>query len=247
MSFTPITRNPVYQQVAVQIRDWMGSAILRGELTTGDPLPTERELSESYGVSRASIREALRVLQAQGLVTGSGSTTRTTVADGTSGALRDALGHLLLLQRVSLEDFVELRCVLEVAALRRAASSPDERQLDAARRALEEMTSPGVSVEAFDAADVRFHLSLTAASGNPAIQMVMLAIRGSIAEHLLEALRVVSDQQATFRRLNGEHKAILAAVASGDGDRAAALVQRHIESFYRRVAQQTGATGRRSA
>jgi GntR family transcriptional repressor for pyruvate dehydrogenase complex len=248
VSFTPVKRSPVYQQVAAQIRDWLGSAILTGELQAGDPLPTEREFSDSFGVSRASIREALRVLQAQGLVNGSGSTTRTTVAEGTGGALGDALGHLLLLQRASLKDFVGLRCVLESAALKAAASPPDERQLDPARRALEEMSSPGISVDAFDAADVRFHLALAAASGNAAIHLVMLALRESIAEHLLDTLRAVPDQPATFQRLTKEHNEILAAVASGHGDRAAALVQQHIQRFYRQAAPATpGRNGRRPA
>lgn len=233
MSFEPIVRSPVYQQVADRIRDWLGSAILRGELAPGDSLPTERELSESFGVSRTSVREALRALQAQGLVIGSGSTSRTIVADGTGGALRDALGHLLLLQRVSFADFVQLRCVLESAAVKRAAERADQRQLDEARRALDAMTEPGVSIDAFDAADVRFHLALTAASGNDAIHLVMLAVRESIAEHLLEALRAVSDQKATLRRLTKEHRAILAAVESGEGERAATMVRKHIEGFYR--------------
>lgn len=189
-------------------------------------------------MSRTSIREALRSLQAQGLVVGSGSTSRTTVADGTGDALRDAFGHLLLLQRVSLSDFIELRCVLEVAALERAARRPDQRQLDAARQELEQMRDLGIGVEAFDAADVRFHLALTAASGSAAIHLVMLAVRESIAGHLLEGLRAAPDQEATLRRLTREHAAILEATEAGDGVRAAVLVRKHIEAFYRRAVPQ---------
>lgn len=237
MSFTPVTRNPVYLQVAAQLRDWLGASIMAGELAVGDPLPTERELAHSFGVSRASIREALRVLQTQGLIQGSGSSTRATVADGTAGALRDALGHLLLLQRVSLDEYVELRCVLEGAAVERAAATEQDRSLGPAYRALEEMAACGADLESFHAADVRFHLALAAASGNTAIHLVMLALRESIAEHLLQALRSLPDPEQVLRRLNEEHSAILRAVVSGEGNRAAALVRAHIEGFYRRGAE----------
>jgi DNA-binding FadR family transcriptional regulator len=233
MSFTGIDRNPAYLQVAEQIRE----AILDGSLAAGSPLATERELCLQFGVSRTTVREALRALQAQGLVSGGGSTStvRTTVATGpTSGPLRDALRHLMQLQRVSLRDLVELRCAIEGAALSRAASDGDSDRLEEARQALAEMGTPGLSAEDFDAADVRFHVALVAASGNEALHLVMLAVRESVATHLLEALAGLKDRKPTFRALRTEHAAILAAVESGDGDRASELVQQHILGFYGR-------------
>ena len=74
MTFRGVVRTPVYMQVAAQIRE----AILDGRFGPGDSLPTERDLSTQFGVSRASVREALRALQAQGLITAEGRTTRTT-------------------------------------------------------------------------------------------------------------------------------------------------------------------------
>ena len=64
MEFRHVARSLVYPQVADQIR----AAIIEGELGPGEPLPTERRLCDQLGVSRASVREALRSLQAQGLV-----------------------------------------------------------------------------------------------------------------------------------------------------------------------------------
>ena len=93
------------------------------------PLPPERELSERFGVSRTTVREALRALQAQGLVVAGGPTVplRVTHPEALStGALSEGLGHLLRLGRVPLLDLVELRCALEGEALRRAARTrPD--------------------------------------------------------------------------------------------------------------------------
>jgi GntR family transcriptional regulator, transcriptional repressor for pyruvate dehydrogenase complex len=231
MAFTGIDRNPAYLQVADQIR----RAILDGSLAPGEPLATEREMCRQFGVSRTTVREALRALQAQGLVSGGGttSTVRSTVATGpTSAPLRDALQHLVQLERVSLSDLVELRCALEGAALARAATDADPARLAEAREALEIMGRPGVSAEDFDAADVRFHVALVAASGNEALHLVMLAVRESVASHLLQALSGVRDTRSTLRALHAEHAAVLEAVEAGDGQRASELVRRHISGFY---------------
>jgi DNA-binding FadR family transcriptional regulator len=97
------------------------------------------------------------------------------------------------------------------------------------------MRDPGIGIEDFDEADVRFHVALARASGNEAMHVVMQALRGAAARHLLEALRSLSDPRRTLRRLTREHEAILAAVAGGDGERAATLVDEHIRGFYRTV------------
>ena len=228
-AFREIVRNPVYTQVAEQLRE----AILAGRLRPGEPVPTERELAETFGVSRASVREALRALQAQGLITAAGSPTRSLVASAVDVPAQDALVNLLRLNGVSLGDLVELRCVLESAAVRAAAERREPELLGDARRALDDMNGGRVGIEEFDEADVRFHVALARASGNEAMHLVMTALRGAAARHLLEALRARRDPERTLRRLAREHEAILAAVQAGVGDVAAELVERHIRGFYR--------------
>jgi GntR family transcriptional repressor for pyruvate dehydrogenase complex len=227
--FNEIIRSPVYLQVAEQLRE----AILSGELAPGEPLPTERALSETFGASRASVREALRVLEAQGLIAGSGAPAPAVVAPEAVSPARDALVAMLRLNRVELDDLVELRCVLESAALAQAARKPDGDRLAEAREALEEMSDPDIGIEAFDDADVRFHAALVRASGNEAMHLVMRALRDPVFRHLLAALRARRDPRRVLRRLVREHTAILEAVESGEGERAAELVDEHIRSFYR--------------
>lgn len=226
--FVTVVRAPVYLQVAEQLR----TAILDGHFAPGDALPTERELAESFGASRASIREALRALQAQGLIVGGPAPARATVAEPYDRAARDAVVALLRADRVPLPDLVEFRCVLEAAALRRAARHADDERLAEAREALAEMQDPAIPIEDFDTADVRFHVSLVRASGNEAMHLVMLALREPVAHHLLAALRADEAAAQTLRHLVAEHEAILQAVEAGQGDRAAELVERHIRSFY---------------
>jgi DNA-binding FadR family transcriptional regulator len=242
MEFRQIARNPVYRQVADQIR----AAILEGDLGPGDPLPTERELCEQLGVSRASVREALRSLQAQGLVAGGGnSPARTVVSEGLAGPLKEALTHLVRLQRVPLADLVDLRCVLEAAAVRSAADRRGLEHFDEARQALQQMLVPGTSVEDFDSADVRFHIALVRSSGNEAMHLVMQAVREVVARHLLEALTASPDLPAVLSRLAAEHKQILGAIEDGNGARAADLVQRHIMGFYQQATSSSGDGARR--
>lgn len=222
-------RAPVYVQIAAQLRE----AILGGSLAAGQPLPTERELAESFGASRASIREALRSLEAQGLIVGGGAPAPAVVAREFDRPAREALVSLLRLNRVDLADLIDFRCLLETAAVRRAARRGDGGRLTEAQAALEAMQAPDISIESFDEADVRFHVSLVRASGSEAMHLVMLALRDPVAGHLLDALRSEPDAFATLRRLTREHARILAAVEAGDGDRAARLVERHIRGFYR--------------
>jgi DNA-binding FadR family transcriptional regulator len=226
--FNAVSRSPLYLLVAGQIRE----AILAGELAPGDPLPTERELSEAFGVSRASVREALRALEAQGLVASGGSPARTLVAEGAGGHARDALVTLLRLNQVGAADLMEFRSVVEAAGLARAARRRDPGCLAEARQALEDMRRPGVEIEAFDEADVRFHVALVRGSGSEAMHLVMQALREAVARNLLDYLRAQRDLAGTLARLVAEHAAILEAVERGKPRRAAELVEAHIRSFY---------------
>ena len=243
MAFGEVDRKPLYLQVAEQIRE----AILRGDLAPGARLPTERELGDTFGVSRASVREALRSLQAHGLISGAGriAPSRTVVRLGELDSLQEAIVHLLKLQRVPFADLVELRTAVEAAALRRAAERADgvaaEDRLAGARRALERMHASGVGVEDFHDADVAFHLALVGASGNQAMQLVMGAVRDTVAALLLDVLRSLGPrrQRQTLHTLTAQHAAILEAVESKDPDRSEALVRSHIVDFYSSLAPPT--------
>jgi DNA-binding FadR family transcriptional regulator len=233
MAFASVVRQPVYVQVADQIRE----AILSGELAAGTVLPAERELCEQFGVSRTTVREALRALQAQSLVVPGGPTEPLRVAAPeavSQGPLRDALLHLLRLGGVPLADLVDLRAALESAAAARAAAARPRPDLAAARAELARMQDGAVDVRTFEEADVRFHLALVAASGNAALHLVMLAVRDSMAAHLLAALDALDDPRPVLRRLAREHAAILAAIEDGDAQRAQRLVRDHVVGFYQR-------------
>ena len=227
--FRPVTRTPLSLLVSRQIRD----AIVSGELVVGSELPSEKELTQRFAVSRSTIREALRILQAQGLLSGGDtvSTSRPRVSGELSlGAASEALENVLRLGQVPLPDLIELRLLLEAAALETVPR--DAPGLEDAHRELELMRRPGIDVSVFHDADVRFHITLAAAGGNSAVPLVMNVLRHAIASHLLETLDALPDPARTLARLTGEHAAILAAVEAGDGARARRLLRSHVEDFY---------------
>jgi len=231
MASQELERRPVYEQVAHHLRE----QILTGELAPGTPLPPERELCERFGVGRTTIREALRSLQTKGLAVASGPTSplRVVAPDAlTTEPLRDTLVHLLRLGRVPLDDLIGLRRALEGAGAADAAVRDPKPDLTAARDQIAFQRAAGTDLEAFETADIRFHLELVRASGNEALTIVMLAVRDAIAAVLLETLRALDDPAPTVAQLIREHEAILQAVIDGDAEAARRLSGDHLTRFY---------------
>ncbi len=226
--FQQLTRQTAYEQVAERIR----AAILDKTLGADDQLPPERDLATQFGVSRTTLREALRHLQAEGLLAPRGRTSPMRAADPAAALsrFREALSNVVQLRDVSLSDLLELRLAIETAALLRAAQSPVVERLAEARAALVAMSNPRVSQAAFYEADVAFHAALVAASGNQALWLVMLAVKDSMRHHLDQTMRGRS-----FAKLRpqvvAEHEHLLSAVEAGDSKLIAALLRKHLE-FY---------------
>jgi len=148
-----------------------------------------------------------------------------------SSAAALAMENAMRLGGVPLRDLVEVRVVVEGAAVE-AAAGASAVALEDARDALAAMKTSVLDIDSFRAADLRFHRSLAAASGNAAFPLVMGVLRTAIASHLGEALLKERDVAATMRTLAREHEAIFNAVARGHGARARTLVTTHIRTFY---------------
>lgn len=226
--FQNVATSSIYEQVADQIRE----KILNHSLSSGQPLPPERALAEQFGVSRATVREALRHLQAQGLLAPRGRTSSMEAANPDAAVARfcEALTHVVKLQDVSLPELIELRVAIEATAYARAARAPIAAHLAEARVALAAMAEPAVSPAEFYQADVAFHVALVAASGNQALSLVMRAVKDSIHLHLDEAMRGRSFKSVR-QQVTDEHAAILRAIERGNAKLAPALLRSHLE-FY---------------
>ncbi|MEV0678843.1 FCD domain-containing protein [Actinosynnema sp. NPDC050436] len=228
-----------YAAVLRHVEDQLAS----GRLGVGGQLPAERQLAEQLGLSRPTVREAIRVLQALGVVrsgVGSGPAAGTTVIADPAGGLGTALRLHLATRRLPLADLVGTRVMIEGHSARAAALAPDPAELDRAAALLDRMDHPDLDADAFHQLDADFHVALTAAAGNAVNTAVMAALRDAIHTTVLDAVAALPDWPRTATRLRREHRAVLRAVRAGDGDTAANRVTRHVEGFYREWARHAG-------
>lgn len=222
-------------QVVLQ---WVDGQILDGRLAVGDTLPAERELARMLTVSRAAVREAVRTLEAQGVVrssVGAGGAGGTTVTAVPSGALGRLLRLHVALANFPLPDVVEVRIALEVLSVRLAAQHATPEHLTAMRELLDTMADPQIEREHFNDCDTRLHVMLASAAGNHLARDFTAAIRESMRLPILDRFRTVGEWTEVADKLREDHEAIYAAVAAGDGDGAAALTEAHIRSAWQLI------------
>lgn len=207
-----------------------------GRLRPGDRLPGERALAAELEVSRPSVREAIRVLEAMGVVrtaVGSGPDAGAVIVTEPSPPLTAILRLHLATQHLPMGDIVRTRVLLESWAVREAADAAGPLDLGPATALLDEMDDPGLTPERFHRLDAEFHVALAALAGNALVSTFMSSLREAIHGYVLEAAAQLPDWDRVAGELRREHRAVLAAVAAGEPDRAADLVTAHIDGFYR--------------
>jgi GntR family transcriptional repressor for pyruvate dehydrogenase complex len=207
-------------------------------LRPGDKLPAERELASMLGASRPAVREALRVLQAQGILkssTGSGADAGTMVMSAPSGALTRLLKVHLAVASFPLSDVVEARIMLERFSAQSAVKGSPEK-IAALAEILATMDDPNIDIERFNQLDTEFHVAIAECGGNRLIADLTVAIRESIRSDIRAALAGAADWPDVRERLRADHHGIYLALRAGDGARAADLLADHITAFYRLMA-----------
>jgi DNA-binding FadR family transcriptional regulator len=207
---------PAYRMVAAELR----GLVVGGGFQPGDRLPGEAELCERYAVSRSTVREAIRTLEAQHLVvTTRGTTGGTFVAEPEprrlEGDLHAALGLLAAAERVTVAQIVEIRQLLEAPAA----------ALAAVRRTADQLADLRELVDHDDRE--LFHLSLLESAGNELI--------GALTRPLLAVLddRLARDHTPVgFDALvDAQHRRILTAVDAGDAEAAEEAMRGHLASL----------------
>ncbi len=213
--------------------NWVTRELTSGRLRIGDHLPSERALAETLQVSRSSLREALKVLEALGTIqaaTGSGPRSGTVVTAAPEQALALALNLQLATSHVEHSHVYEVRLLLETWGAEH--SDPDRVDWDSAERLLQLMDDSGTPVADFHHLDAEFHVTGSRAAGKPLISTLMDALRTSIADHTLARAQALPDWETTAARLRSEHHAIFDALRRGDRVAAAELMRQHIRGYY---------------
>lgn len=208
---------------------------MSGALTVGDPLPPERELAARLEVSRAGVREAIRVLEGQGVLVsrvGSGADAGTFVASATSQALTRLLRLHVGLSNFPVEDVVEARVMLERSSAASAARSATELGLARVRERLLAMDVEGISRSEFNEADTGFHVAIAEASGNRLVADMTVAIRGAMRSPILHAFERVGEWESLAAALRGQHHGIFRAIETGEPELAADLVEQHVRYSF---------------
>ena len=229
-----VTRvRPAYQQVADQLRD----RILDGSLTSGDRLPTEIELSEIFGVSRSTVREALRVLASKDLIrTTRGTTGGTFVArvqsDQVSDYLEMSLGLMSGAKDLTLDDLLEARECLEVPAAGYAALRREERHVVQMRQAVEREKQARLRGTRFQEHRA-FHGVLVDAAGNQ-----LLGIMVEPVFRVLQARTAEHDMPAEYwARIDLEHTQICTFIEAGQAEGAQNAMRKHLATVRRAYEQ----------
>ena len=218
--YRAVKTSRLYEQIVHQVEE----SILKGQLKPGDQLPAERDLAQSFGVSRTAVREAVKTLREKGLVeaySGRG----TFVTNGTSHAIRQSLDLMI---RVSQQEgslhLAELRQVLEPEIAALAASRIEEQLLSSMRESVAAMDRSLHDPEAYIEADLDFHLALAEAVGNPLILSLLDSIVGLLREQRSRIFRVDGGPE----RGQFHHKRILEAIERRDPDAAREAMRAHL-------------------
>jgi GntR family transcriptional regulator, transcriptional repressor for pyruvate dehydrogenase complex len=226
--------------LAEQIR----SAIMEGELEEGAMLPSEKELMSQMGLSRATVREGLRLLEAQGLIStrpgrGGGATVQ---RPGHIGHTR-SLATLLQLDGVTLNELFEAWSALVPVCGRLAAKHITPAQLDELRRHVDYMAASLDEHSTFTALEVRFHMLIAHATNNAVLRIY----HTSLAELTFQQIRDVPFSRPEMEAGLASCRATLEAIRAGDGARAERRIARHLAAVEADIMRLASTLGYRPA
>jgi DNA-binding FadR family transcriptional regulator len=220
---TGVKRGRVHEPVAEQIRQ----AIFCGLIATGHKLPPEREMAEQFQTSRVALREALRALEKEGLITikrGAGGGAFVADSDNALHALADSLSTVVKLGSAKSANLTEMRSILEPEITRLAtlrATPEDLSAIEAVVIAQEQELEGG---ELSRKLDMDFHRYVAEAAHNPVMNIVVNAVNQSIRDSILRSTRT----EEMRKRVVTYHRNIFEAVRSGNADLAKRVMSAHV-------------------
>jgi len=207
-----------------QVARMISDEILAGRFQVGDRLPTERELAETFGVSRNVVREAIARLRFEGAVEPRQGSGVFVLGNQANSALR--LDVEILRDRSFFANLFELRSILEVEAAGLAAARRGRKHLTAIGAALQRVYNSQGTPQAVDA-DLEFHRAIARASDNAYVAIFV----NFISEHVRASIAKANERvdAGTRERINQEeHGAIYEAIRAKDIERARESMRRHI-------------------
>ncbi len=230
LPFHPVRVARASDAVVQQIK----ALIFSGRLAPGDQLPSEKDLTEQFGLSRITIRDALRVLESEGLIEiRVGARGGAFVARPSTQRVSESLTTLLRLQQITIQELIEARLVVEPHVASLAAKRATARDIGAMEQAVANARAAREAGDPrFMPHSVAFHFALAEAAKN----QVLLSTVNSFRTPFHEALATLPATDMAERAIT-DHQQILDAIKARDGERAQHVMHQHIAYFAKRASK----------
>ena len=222
MHFTKIQPPNMLQQIIAQIKHNLST----GALKKGHKLPSERLLCQEFGLSRSTVREALKTLEVLGIVEclhGSGYY----IANNIGSSMSEPLGIMMVLENGSFRHTYQLRHALEEESAMLAAEKATFEDIVLMEGLIARIRAEqNEQVKA--ALDWQFHFAVAKASGNPLLSTLLSACESLINEHIHGVRALILQQGENEDHINSQHEAVLEAIKRRDVAAAAKAVSDHM-------------------
>jgi DNA-binding FadR family transcriptional regulator len=236
--YAAVSSNRMSEAIVDQIR-----GLIRNEqLRPGDRLPSERDLGERMGVSRVTIREAMRVLEASGLIEIKvGARGGAVVTSPSSTKIGTGLADLISLSPLTAIEVTEARQVFEVGIIPIVVERATEQDITELRDMIAQHQAALRNGEYGMPMSAAFHVRVAACTHNAAIEMLVHSFHGPLLMSLREA-QVAAPLMG--HRGTNEHRDFVEAVAKRDVESAEQIMRAHLDRTARRVARTQAARAR---
>jgi GntR family transcriptional repressor for pyruvate dehydrogenase complex len=219
-----ITKTNLYEQIA----DYLENEIIHSKTET-TKLPSEKDLSIQFNVSKTAIREALKVLKERGLVASkNGEGSFITKPDMTS--ISNSLNRIVQMENIEDMDLQELRMILESASARRAALYADAPLIEKMEELINKVTEKAMVPEERIDFDSQFHITIAKSSKNP-----LMGLFVEVMTMQLRSFMIKGAYHLNIKKTYNEHKKIVDAIREGNPDKAEQAMQNHLKAAWKNV------------
>jgi GntR family transcriptional repressor for pyruvate dehydrogenase complex len=213
------------EKISDLIVEQFNQMITDGTFKPGDKLPSERELVEIFGVSRASVREAMVSLQSKGIVDIRGG--EGTFLNDDSTIIRDHFKIKFLLNQYKVEELIEARLLLETQIVKLAIDNINHKSMEDIEMCYLSMIKSKNQMDKFVEEDFKFHISVANATKNSYLAEMLKTTR----ELLYEVNKLVVLKPGQLNRVLDSHYKIMEAIKQGDKVAASLEMKNHIKSI----------------
>jgi GntR family transcriptional repressor for pyruvate dehydrogenase complex len=216
------------QKMAMLLAQRIVSEITNEGLPPGAPLPSEREMLEQYGIARGTLRETLRILEIQGIITlKTGPGGGPFVGEPQSRHLASVLAMRLQLTHTTLRSVLEAREMLEPALAQQAAQHATDEDIDALRASTDRMREAIDDIDAFLAENEHFHSLVGRGAGNELLSLFIASLNWICDAAPLGVEYPTKKRQKVLK----DHIRIQEAIAARDAEAAHLTMARHVSDF----------------